>query len=93
MAKKAKIGQKFQKFLIHSLSAPIRAGLPRFEEKIQRNKNLQLELRLGQRRSPLGISKLKIFFYPGYRAAFEAKTWAEQKFLHLIFEMHCAIFV
>ena len=40
MAKKAKIGQHFQKLFFPSLSAPICAGLPEFEEKIQRNKKV-----------------------------------------------------
>ena len=43
MAKKAQIGKKFQNLFFHSLSAPICAGLPQFEEKIQRNKKVMAQ--------------------------------------------------
>ena len=43
MAKMAQIGQNFQKLFFHSLSAPICAGLPQFEEKIQRNKKVMAQ--------------------------------------------------
>ena len=45
MIKKDKIGQKIQKIFFHSLSAPICAGLPKFEEKIQQNKKVMDKLR------------------------------------------------
>jgi hypothetical protein len=40
MAKKAKIGQHSRKLFFPSLSAAICAGLPKFEDKIQRNKKV-----------------------------------------------------
>ena len=40
MAKMAQIGQNFQKLFFHSLSVPICAGLPQFEEKNQRNRKV-----------------------------------------------------
>ena len=43
MAKIAQIGQNLQTLFFHSLSAPVCAGLPQFEEKIQRNKKVMAQ--------------------------------------------------